>query len=556
MITVTRRAGVLLAAVLLAGCTSAPAASTTTQPTGSGSASAAPAALPAAISDVMDKPLYAAATWSLLVTDVGTGESFYALNPDAMSFTGSTRKLFSVGAALDQLGADARQTTPVYRQGDLDGVGVLAGDLVIVGGGDLAFGGRRIDANTVQYTDFDHNDANGLGTAVLTPQDPLYAVDDLARQVKASGINQVNGDVVVDDRLFEPYRVPNGNLLITPVMLNENQVDVTVTPEAAGAPATVADRPQTAALTVDGSVITGDAGSAATVQLSDEGRPACIGTPGCTATVTGSIPAGYTAPLSGEPSFVGTFRIEQPNEFLRTAFIEALGRAGVGVTAPAVAANPIALLTTEAPPGGYPGLYPAELRVAQYESAPFAQTAQLTLKVSLNLGANLSVSLLGLTQNQTTIQGALATERQILTNDYGVDGAQFDFPTNGSGTPDSRATPRALVQMLTAMSRTDVAGQYRAALPVLGVDGSLATVGQDLPATGQVFAKPGTTILSDDAGLNLKAQNLAGYIHTASGRTVAYALMVNDVGTIPAVSAVSEVFADEAAISNAIYESL
>lgn len=546
-----RAGGVLLAVALLAACTTAPPAPVTTAPSAT-SSSTGPADLPAAISDVMDKPLYAEATWSLLVTDVATGESFYALNPDVMSFTGSTRKLFSVGAALDQLGADARQSTPVYRQGTVDADGMLDGNLVLVGGGDLAFGGRRIDANTVQYTDFDHNDANGLGTAILTPQDPLYAVDDLARQVRAAGISTVSGDVVVDDRLFEPYRVPNGNLLITPVMLNENQVDVTVTPGAAGGPAPVDGRPQTAALTVAGSVTTGDVGSAATVQLSDEGRPACIGTPGCTAAVTGSIPAGYTAPLSGEPAFVGTFRIERPNDFLRTAFIQALDRAGVAVAAPAVAANPTSKLSSSVRPGSYP----VGDRIAEYESAPFAQTARLTLKVSLNLGANLSVSLLGLTRNQTTIQGALAVERQILTDDYGVDGARFDFPTNGSGTPDSRATPRALVQMLTAMNGTDVATQYREALPVLGVDGSLATVGQDLPARGQVFAKPGTTILSDDAGLNLKAQNLAGYIHTASGRTVAYALMVNDVGTIPAVSAVGEVFADEAAISNAIYESL
>ena len=38
--------------------------------------------------------------------------------------------------------------------------------------------------------------------------------------------------MVVDSRLFEPYRVPNGQLLITPTMLNENMVDVTVTPAA------------------------------------------------------------------------------------------------------------------------------------------------------------------------------------------------------------------------------------------------------------------------------------------------------------------------------------
>ena len=56
----------------------------------------------------MDQPRYADATWSLLVTDVESGESFYELNADRMSFTGSTRKLFSVGMALRQLGADHR----------------------------------------------------------------------------------------------------------------------------------------------------------------------------------------------------------------------------------------------------------------------------------------------------------------------------------------------------------------------------------------------------------------------------------------------------------------
>ena len=148
------------------------------------------------------------------------------------------------------------------------------------------------------------------------------------------------------------------------------------------------------------------------------------------------------------------------------------------------------------------------------------------------------------------MQGALAAEREILTTKYGVDGAQFDFPTNGSGTPDSRAAPRALVQMLTAMSKTPVADQYLAALPVLGEDGSLATTGTTLPGKGHVFAKPGTTISPDANGVfQLKAQNLAGYIETKSGRTVAYALMVNDAGPVDLADIdadVGEVFEDEA----------
>ena len=141
----------------------------------------------------------------------------------------------------------------------------------------------------------------------------------------------------------------------------------------------------------------------------------------------------------------------------------------------------------------------------------------------------------------------------------GLDGATFDFPTNGSGTPDSRATPQALVQLLVQMSKSPVAEQYRNALPVLGENGSLATSGKDLPGRGHVFAKPGTTIMpgEDDKTIELKAQNLAGYITTRSGRTVAYALLLNDAGTITDIAKdVGAVFEDEAKISSIIYERL
>ncbi|MDQ3302694.1 MAG: D-alanyl-D-alanine carboxypeptidase [Actinomycetota bacterium] len=517
-----------------------------------GSSSEDSTAVPESIQEIMDQPRYKDATWSLLVTDVESGETFYSLNPDRMSFTGSTRKLFSVGTALDTLGADHREETPVYRMGEVGSDGALDGDLALVGAGDLTFGGRRIDTDTVEFTNFDHNDANNLGTANLTPQDPLYALDDLARQVRASGITSVNGDVVVDDRLFEPYRVPNGNLLITPVMLNENMVDTTVTPTDPGSPASVEYRPETRAFAVDNGVETTAAGTEDSVELSDDGLIECIGTAGCSGTVSGDIPADYVAPLSEEESFVGTFRAEEPNAFMRTAFIEALTRNGVTVTAPAVTENPSGLLPAE-------GDYTPDTRVANYVSAPYAQVAQLILKVSLNLGANLSLSLFGIEDGERTIDGALAAERKTLIDDFGINGDQFDFPTNGSGTPDSRAAPRALVDLLIAMHDTEVAEVYQDALPVLGVNGSLATSGTDLPAKGQVFAKTGTTIAPGEDGetIELKAQNLAGYIETKSGRLVAYTLMVNDAGAIEDIETdVSGVITDEARISSIIYENL
>jgi PBP4 family serine-type D-alanyl-D-alanine carboxypeptidase len=543
-----RAAGVIVAIALLsAACSSG---STPSSSPGNTEVSK----LPSSIAAIMTKPRYADATWSLLVTDIETGRSWYELNADRMSLTGSTRKLFSVGLALDALGADARQTTTVHSRGSVDASGTLDGDLVLVAGGDLTFGGRRIDADTVQVTDFDHNDANALEAAQLTPQDPLYALDRLAADVKASGITRVGGTVAVDARMFEPYRVPNGDLLITPMMVNENQVDTTITPGRPGQPAAVEYRPMTGGFTVSGSVMTTAAGTPETVAISDGNLLACLGTATCTGTVSGTIPVDYEAPLTHGHTMVRTFRVEDPSTFARTAFIEALRHNGVSVAADGVVTNIVPVL----PEGS---ATTADATVATYQSPPFSQNANLVLKVSLNLGANLDLSLFGLTKGQTTVQGALAAERRTLIDNFGVDGDQFEFPTNGSGTPDSKAAPRALVQLLTQMSRTAVAGAYQSALPVMGVSGSLATSGTTLPGKGHVFAKPGTTISAGADGITLllKAQNLAGYIETRSGRKVAYALMVNNAGSVDPnnlAGGVGEVFEDEATISSIIYEAL
>lgn len=163
----TNRRALMLAVLLAIVATACSSSSNEAEPpaTTVAATSVADSGLPDPIKEVMSKPRYKDATWSLLATDVKTGESFYALNADVMSFTGSTRKLFSVGTALNGLGADHRTTTPVYRTGTVDGQGNLTGNLVLVGQGDLTFGGRRINADTIQVTDFDHGDANNLGVA-------------------------------------------------------------------------------------------------------------------------------------------------------------------------------------------------------------------------------------------------------------------------------------------------------------------------------------------------------------------------------------------------------
>ena len=499
--------------------------------------------LPGAIRNIMQKPRYSEATWALRVVDLKSGEVIYNLNSQDELLTGSVRKLYSVGVALNELGPDYRFKTPVFRNGKIDASGDLKGDLILVAKGDLTMGGRDNGNDTIAITDLDHCDANNLGSAILTKPDPLAGLNKLAAQVAASGIRRVSGDVIIDDRLFKEFRVPNQRLLITPIVINDNRIDVTILPTEAGERATIEWRPHTAAFKVKNDVMTVPAEGKTSITLTRSGPHEGI--------VSGEIAAGFKPSLPGVDKLVQTFRIDDPDPadfqepaaFARTTFIEALRRAGVKVNARLVAPNPSDKLPA-------PDSYHSQAKVAELVSAPYAQYSRLILKVSHNLGANLSLMLFGLANSVNTMQNALSMEAATLADIYGLPGNGFDFPTNGSGSPDSRASAETTVELLASLSRRRTFPSYFDSLPILGVDGSLAEIGIDSPARGSVFAKTGTFL--DDG--RIKAQVLAGYIHARTGRRLAYALYVNDAGEITDIADVLSVIRDEGEISTIIQQ--
>src|SRR5438132_12325465 len=145
-------------------------------------------------------PTYKQAHWGILVADSQSGDTLYAHNADHLFFPASTTKLYSCSAALAALGPDYKFETPVYRRGDLK-KDRLQGDLILVAQGDLTLGGRTDAHGHMAFKDHDHTYANGNTNSQLTDTDPLAGLRELAKQVAASGIRQVQGDVVIDDRL-------------------------------------------------------------------------------------------------------------------------------------------------------------------------------------------------------------------------------------------------------------------------------------------------------------------------------------------------------------------
>jgi len=473
--------------------------------------------IPEEILEIMNQERYSDAVWSLRVKDVESGEVIYNLNPDNLLFTGSLRKIFSTGTLLNKVGADHRFITPVHRQGEIDETGVLEGDLILVADGDLTLGGRRTPEDTIAFTNLDHIDANAIGSAILTEPDVLAGLDDLAEQVADSGITKIEGEIIIDDRLFDKFNVPNGNRLITPIVVNDNLVDVTVLPEEAGEDAVIEVRPVSEAFHVVNQVETVPEGEDTDVELSQDVAN--------TGVVDGQIAVNFDPDIfPGVDTLVQNFQIDDPSMFARTAFIEALERAGVVVTADLIGPNPSELLPPE-------NSYSENTKLAELVSLPYSEYANLILKVSHNYGANLSLILLGVANGVRTVQESLDVERMTLVEDFGLNGNGFNFPTNGSGSPDSQASPRAVVDFLTNIREKEIFGPFFDSFPVLGGPGSLRFTDEGSPATGNLRGKTGTTLEFNPETMQftLVANTLGGYIDAVSGKRLAFALFVNNV---------------------------
>ena len=486
-----------------------------------------PSAFENEVTAITSSPQYAHASWGLIVVDPSTGQTLYAKNANEMFLPASTTKLFSSAAVLEALGPDYRIKTPVYAMGTIDTNGNLDGNLVLVASGDLTMGGRTLPDGTIEFMNVDHSESGAL----LTKTDPVSGLNDMARQVKAAGITKVS-DVVIDDRLFDKVQ---GEFMATlsPIVINDNLVDLSVTPGAPGSAPSVVMRPQTSLYRLDNRVTTGPAGSRTSLDAGEE--------PAGTIVVVGTIGADAGTVNT-------TASVLDPAVYARTLFIEALERQGVDVTAPATGDNPARELPAA-------GSYDNAKKVAELTSPPLSEDVKLTLKVSQNMHANYYIMLLALSDNKTSFNDGMTKEGNVLRA-LGLDTTAVSLGDGAGGDRVDHISPGAAAQLLTLMSKRPSAEQYLRAQPILGVDGSTVHhCGAANPACGRVYAKTGTYNYPDVLnGRNiLLSKGLAGYVDTKSGKRLVFAAYVNNVPLSDTVSA-ETVGTDLGSIAGMIYQ--
>jgi D-alanyl-D-alanine carboxypeptidase/D-alanyl-D-alanine-endopeptidase (penicillin-binding protein 4) len=343
----------------------------------------------------------------LVVADLGTGQTLYALKPTVARPPASVEKLYTTVAALNLLGPNLRLRTTVLGEGTLEH-GVWHGNLYVRGGGDPTFG----DGSWNQAYE------EGYGPTALQ----------LAQQLRHDGIRRVTGHIFADDSLFDD------NL---------------------GGPATnnLPDTP--------------DYGGEMSALVYDHG-----------------MSGGHMSPA------------------VFAAHELALTLRGEGVRIGA------ASRTADTPTGA------AQLAVVQ--SPPVSEIVRLMDVPSDDLIADMLAKQMGsrllgqgtLSAGATEIQQAIASGYQLHPTIY--DGSGLDR--------QDRTTPAEVVALLHRVWNTPTGKLLYAALPVVGKQGTVQSLGVGSPAAGHCVAKTGT--LND-------VTNLAGYCRAHGGINLAFALMID-----------------------------
>jgi D-alanyl-D-alanine carboxypeptidase/D-alanyl-D-alanine-endopeptidase (penicillin-binding protein 4) len=479
---------------------------------GGASAAGPPQSLVDEIQRVTSQPRYANSTFGIQVRDRESGELLYDQNGDKMFVTGSILKVFANSAVLDAYGPDHRFRTPVYRT-DAVHKGTLGSDLVLVASGDFSMGLREKPDGTMVFNnapEFDHTYANEVPGAVPVDGDPLAGLDSLARQVAASGIHRVRGNVVIDDRLFHEFSGwPDVAVSpASPIDINDNRIDITSTPTAVGQRAALDYRPKTAAFTARTEVTTGPAGSETSITVSQPEPNVFL--------VSGTIAAD-----AGPILRVG--EIQDPAAFARTAFIEALERAGVAVDASATGPNPSKRLPAE-------GSFSPTQRVAMHTSGPLSQMTRVILHDSHNPGADQMACLVAVAAGSKDCEDGLAAEAKFAERLGAPPDQVFIFDGAGSDQRDY-VTPTAMTTFFRALDGQPIGPAFEDSLGVLGVSGTIAqAVPPTSPARGKVRAKDGARAAAPPSGVGIiTARTLIGYGEAKSGRRIILTVMIANV---------------------------
>jgi D-alanyl-D-alanine carboxypeptidase/D-alanyl-D-alanine-endopeptidase (penicillin-binding protein 4) len=400
----------------------------------------------------------------LVVFDVNRHEPLFQLN-DTQSFTpASITKLATAFTVLHRLGPSFKFQTSLWSAGKIEN-GVLKGDLILKGGGDAGFVSETM----------------------------WFLVNEFMR----TGVQKIEGDVVVDDTDFDnirtdpsrdPERVDRAyDAPVGAMSFNWNSVNIFVRPTSVGEPPQVYLDPLNDYFQIDNRAKTVNK-SGSTLDISrDDHRIA----------VHGSIGIGHDE--------VTAFKnVDDPVDWSGKNLVFFLSQRGISVSGKVKA-----------------GKRPEAARqLCKADSKPVGQHVADMMKFSNNYVAEMLTKDLSKQEGETpaTLEGGMKQIRAYLTS-QGIEAKNFTLLNPSGLSRKNRMRPRDLVEILMlAQKDFPTFAEMLSALPLAGEDGTLKKRMIGTPAEGWVRAKTGSM-----AGI----VSLAGFAGRKDGNWRAFAFVFN-----------------------------
>ncbi|HOE90539.1 MAG TPA: D-alanyl-D-alanine carboxypeptidase/D-alanyl-D-alanine-endopeptidase, partial [Candidatus Cloacimonadota bacterium] len=218
----------------------------------------------------------------IMVNSVATNENFFSYHEEDPFMPASNLKLITSAVALEALGPDYRWQTKFYADGNITN-GTLKGNLIVKAEGDPSISKELLDMEITelfkQWTD----------------------------EIKANGINRIEGDLIVDNSAFGNANIGHGwkpsnklfayAALPSAFSINENCIKVTITGnKTIGKAPNYSIYPSTAGLTINNRGKTANVKrSSARLDRSDDNTVTISGSINKNKSVTNTISVGNPA---------------------------------------------------------------------------------------------------------------------------------------------------------------------------------------------------------------------------------------------------------------------
>ena len=212
--------------------------------------------------------------------------------------------------------------------------------------------------------------------------------------------------------------------------------------------------------------------------------------------------------------------VDNPTLFFVTALRSALIDAGIEVKGDAADIDDL----SDAPASGDGTV------LSIHHSPPLSELALRLMKNSQNLYAETIIKALGGSSANPSFENGRTVAASTLSP-WGVDQGGI-VQVDGSGLSRyNYLTANALVTILLHVNRDErLRGPFETSLPIAGIDGTLAARMKGTAAEGHARAKSGTLA---------NVRSLAGYVETADGEPLIFAIIANNFGTMPEAAIVA-----------------